>query len=120
MVGGAHPTNQGDAAIMSLDPLETQEQSIKARKRQLYEADEPVVGDGGPRKSFQEYLRTTPADPLSTPLKALFWTLGTIVIVLLAIALATGGPKKPKPKPVSGFVPSPAIERSAFSDQRSA
>jgi hypothetical protein len=91
---------------MAPDPQRTQEQSIKARKHQLFEADEPVRSEtDGPRQSFQDCLKTTPAEPLSTPIKALLWVMGTVVILLLIIALATGGPRKPKPKPVSGFVP---------------
>jgi hypothetical protein len=89
----------------------TQEQSIKARKHQLFEVDEPLDGQLGPRRSFQECLRTTPADPLSTPLKALLWTIGTIVILLLIAALATGGAKKPRPKPVSNLAPSSTAAR---------
>ncbi len=73
---------------------ETQEQSIKARKHQLYE-DDPVL-DTGPRRSFKECLRETPAEPLSTPIKALLWTLGTVVILILVAALATIGTRKPK------------------------
>jgi hypothetical protein len=88
----------------------TQEQSIKARKHELFEADEPD-GSTGPRRSFQECLRTTPADPLSTLLKALLWTVGTIVILLLIAALVTSGTKKPRPKPMRGFVPSSAATR---------
>jgi len=79
-------------------PQRTQEQSIKARKHQLFEDDEPVGDQTGPRRSFQECLRTTPATPLSTPIKGLLWTLGTIVILILIVALATGGPRKPQPK----------------------
>jgi hypothetical protein len=82
----------------------SQEQSIKARKHQLFEADEPL--DSGPRRSFKECLRTTPADPLSTPLKALLWTLGTIVVLLLIVALATSGGKKPKPRSPNALAPS--------------
>ncbi len=90
---------------MALEPQQrTQEQSIKARKHQLFEVDEPLDASTGPRRSFQECLRTTPADPLSTPLKALLWTLGTVVILLLIAALATGGARKPKPKPVSSLI----------------
>jgi hypothetical protein len=47
-------------------------------------------------------------------MKAILWTVGTVVVLLLIVALATGGPRKPKPKPVSGFVPSPR-ERLAVS-----
>jgi hypothetical protein len=86
----------------------TQEQSIKARKHDLFDADEPVERSSGPRRSVQDCLRQTPADPLSTPLKALLWTLGTVVILILIVALATSGTNKPKPKKLSGFVPSSA------------
>ncbi len=89
---------------MAPEPQRTQEQSIKARKHQLFEVDEPLGGSSGPRQSFQEYLRTTPADPLSTTAKAILWIVGAIVILLLIVALATSGPKKPRPKPVSGLV----------------
>ena len=99
---------------MAPDPQRTQEQSIKARKNDLFEADEPVGGPVGPRRSFQECLRTTPADPLSTLVKALLWVVGTVVILLLVAALVTGGGKKPRPKSVSGFVPSNAPSRIGF------
>jgi len=78
-------------------PSRTQEQSIKARKHQLFEDD---FVESGPRQSFQECLRTTPADPLSTPLKALLWVVGTVVVLLLVAALLTSG-KKPKPRAAS-------------------
>jgi hypothetical protein len=94
---------------MPLDPHRTQEQSIKARKSQLFDADEPEVSTDGPRQSFQECLRTTPAEPLSTMVKVLLWTVGTVVILLLIVALATGGPRKPKRKPVVSVVPSPSL-----------
>ena len=80
---------------MAPDHDEIQDRSIKARKHQLYE-DDPVL-DTGPRRPFKECLRETPADPLSIPIKALLWTLGTVVIILLLAALATIGTKKPKP-----------------------
>jgi hypothetical protein len=74
----------------------TQEQSIKARKSDLFE-EEPVAALGSHR-TFQELLRETPAQPLTPGLKALLWTVGVIVILLLIAAFATIG-KKPKPKP---------------------
>ena len=96
---------------MALDPPDqrTQEQSIKARKHQLFEVDERPTLATGPRRSFQDCLRQTPAEPLSTPLKALLWTVGTIVILLLALALATGGQKKPKSMSPNALAPSKAL-----------
>ena len=83
---------------MPPEPQRTQEQSIKARKHQLYEADARTKT--GPDRSFRDCLKETPAAPLSTPIKALLWTVGTLVILLLIVALATGGNKKAKPKGV--------------------
>jgi hypothetical protein len=84
----------------------TQEQSIKERKQELFEVDQPPQAPTGPRKSFQDCLRETPPDPLSTSVKALLWTVGTIVVLILAIALATGGGgQKPKPKSHNALAP---------------
>ena len=93
---------------MAPEPSRTQEQSIKARKNDLFEVDRPL-GDAGPRRSFRDYLKTTPAEPLSNLLKALLWTLGTVVVVLLIIALATGGPRKPKTKPRASLAPASVV-----------
>lgn len=90
----------------------TQEQSIKARKHQLFETDEAVAA--GPRQSFAECLRQTPAAPLSGPLKAGLWAVGTLVIFLLAAALATSGNRKPRPGLKSqGLLDRPASVRAA-------
>jgi hypothetical protein len=91
---------------MAPDPSDqrTQEQSIKARKHELFEIDQSDAPTG-PRRSFQDCLRETPPDPLSIPLKALLWTVGTIVILLLMIALVTGGNKKPKSRSPKALAP---------------
>ncbi len=54
---------------------ETQEQSIKARKHQLFEADAPT-GEVGSGRPFKEFVRTTPAEPLSGLVKAALWAAG--------------------------------------------
>lgn len=93
---------------MASDPSRTQEQSIKARKRDLFDADIPSSTTPiGPRRSFLDLRKETPADPLSPLVRALLWTVGTVVVLLLVAALATGGPKKPRPKPVAGTTPPP-------------
>ena len=64
---------------------ETQEQSIKARKHQLFEADAPAeVGSGRP---FRDFLRTTPAAPLSGLTRAALWAAGVVVALVLVAAL---------------------------------
>jgi hypothetical protein len=74
---------------------ETQEQSIKARKHQLFDADEPVeVGSG---RSFKEFLKTTPAEPLSGLTKAALWAAGVVVVLILIAALFKSFHKPPRP-----------------------
>ena len=74
---------------------QTQEQSIKDRKKQLYEAEAPASVESS--LPFKDFLRTTPAAPLSIGVKAALWILGVIVVLLLVGALmkGMGGPKRP-------------------------
>jgi hypothetical protein len=87
----------------------TQEQSIRARKNQLFDKDElPGDSSAGPRMSLRDCLRATPAAPLSPMVKGILWAVGIVVLLLLAAALATGGgKKKPRPKtsPATSAVP---------------
>lgn len=76
----------------------TQEQSIKARKHQLFETDEDH-SQSAPRRSFAQCLRETPADPLSPTLKTSLWVVGTLVVLLLLAALAQSVTRKPRPRP---------------------
>lgn len=78
----------------------TQEQSIKARKHQLFEADDRS-GEDGPRRSFADVVRSTPAAPLSPALRATLWVVGALVILLLLAAFAKVGTRKPKPRPAA-------------------
>ncbi len=77
----------------------TQEQSIKARKHQLFGSDED--DQTGPRRSFAACLRETPAAPLPLAIRAALWAVGALVILLLLAAFAKVGTKKPRPKPTS-------------------
>ena len=83
---------------MAPDHHRTQEQSIKARKHQLFESDERRTLSG-PRQSFRDCLRETPATPLSSPIKAILWTVGVVVILLLIAAWPPAGPGNPGPRP---------------------
>ncbi|WP_406698754.1 hypothetical protein V5E97_07695 [Singulisphaera sp. Ch08] len=62
-----------------------QEQSIKARKREIFEEEQSF----GPRKPFADYLATTEPTPLSTGQKATLWAVGALVVLLLMAALLT-------------------------------
>ena len=84
---------------MALEP------PMKPKTHRLFEEDEPSASSIGPRRSFEECLRTTPADPLSTGLKVALWVVGTLVVILLIAALATGGARKPKPRPTVHDIP---------------
>lgn len=66
-----------------------QEQSIRARKKLLFDEEEGAPGQGrrGATKPFSEYLRTTPPAPLSTATKAMLWGIGVVVVVLLIATL---------------------------------
>lgn len=75
-------------------PPREQEQSIRARKEQLYEEDEaPISTEGKATKPFETYLREVPAAPLSAATKAILWAVGAVVVLLLIVTLlrATGG-----------------------------
>jgi hypothetical protein len=76
---------------------ETQEQSIKARKHQLFEADESAaVGSGRP---FKDFLRTTPAAPLSGLTKAALWAAAVVVVLVLIATLFKTFHRPPKAAP---------------------
>ncbi len=77
------------------EPRQTQEQSIKARKNQLFDDHAPAP-DLGSSKPFKDFLRDTPAAPLSGGTKAVLWTAGVLVALLLVAALMKGlGGSKP-------------------------
>lgn len=76
----------------SLEPLEAQDRSIKARKSQLFEAEEAPVGPT--TKPFKAYLRTTPPAQLSPVVRGVLWTVaGVVVLVFLIAMIHTRGKK---------------------------
>lgn len=81
-----------------------QEQSIKARKREIFEEEQNF----GPRKPFSEYLESTEAFPLTTAQKALLWGVGILVVLLLLAALMTMPAPRSRPHrtpPPKGVAP---------------
>ena len=77
------------------EALEAQDQSIKARKWQLYEEKTRV--DTGTVKPFSVYLKDTPGAPLSPVARATLWAVGVVVVLLFVAAILMGGPR-PKPR----------------------
>jgi hypothetical protein len=83
-----------------MDAPREQEQSIKDRKKLLFD-DDPFPVPTGPaveRKPFAVYLQKTPAQPLSTGVKALLWAAGIVVGLLLAGAAWRSSQPKVKEK----------------------
>jgi hypothetical protein len=71
--------------------LEHQDQSIKARKFQLFDEGKPE--EGGPLRPFAEYVRQTPAASLSPVVKASLWATGVLAILLFIAAMLGWGTK---------------------------
>ena len=78
-----------------------QELSIKEREQELFvEPSEPSAPPTSV-KPFAIYLRETPANPLSTEVKAILWAIGLVVLLLFAVAIwrAQRSPRsRPKPR----------------------
>ena len=82
-----------------------QELSIKEREQQLFveSAEVPVQG---PVRPFAEYLRETPAAPISVEVKMLLWIVGVVVAILFAAAIWKASRPaavhhKPRPAPAA-------------------
>ena len=91
---------------MAADPPREQEQSIKDRKRLLYDDDDaPVSALAVERKPFSVYLRETPARPLSGGVKAALWAAAIIAALLLAGAVMKSTQGKPPSKKRAELMP---------------
>ncbi len=66
--------------------LPEQERSIKARSHELFVDQSPSVS-GRPVKPFPEYLRETPAEPMSAAAKALLLFAALVVGALFLAAI---------------------------------
>ncbi len=73
---------------------ESDEQSIKTRKNQLFEAQaaEAEVGDDKP---FSAYVKATPPAPLPASTKAALAVLGVLITLLFLATLMAEAPPKP-------------------------
>jgi hypothetical protein len=63
---------------------EKQEQSIKARKNELFVEEEVQAG---PQKRLRDYVKETPAAPLSKNVKLTLWGSAAPVVLLFVIAI---------------------------------
>lgn len=100
---------------------EHQDESIKARKTQLFEVREHV--EVVTLQPFKEYVRLTPPAPLSQGVKAGLWAAGVVVVLLLLAALFIGPPPRKhrraagppgRPAVAAGFV----VETAAMQTER--
>jgi hypothetical protein len=90
-----------------------QEQAIKARKQLLFEEDETLPrGDSTP---FVEYLRRTPAAPLSLGVRAGLAAAGIVAVLLLIFALIRGGRTRLPPRANTSGSTGAAVEVSPTS-----
>jgi hypothetical protein len=86
---------------------EQQDQSIKARKYQLFEERDQ---SGGADKPFTEYVRVTPPAALSPAAKAMLWGIGALVVLLFLAAFLFGRPPKHlKPRRAALSLDRPAV-----------
>lgn len=80
---------------------EEQDRLIREKTQQLFEDDEVSV-ETGPRKTFKQLLRETPATPLPAWINAALWAAGAVVLLLLLAALLRSTrPKTPPRAPTS-------------------
>ena len=75
-----------------------QEDSIKDRKKLLFDNDDPPFIATGDRKPFALYLKETPPQPISGLVKAMLWAVGIAVGVLLMGAMWKASQPKVKTK----------------------
>ena len=88
-------------------PPREEEQSIRARKAEMFERTESPkpTGPTSPTKPFAVYLRETPATPLSGMTKAILWAVGALVVLLLIVGfLRAGRSRTPRRVTASGIL----------------
>jgi hypothetical protein len=90
---------------------ETQEQSIKARKHELFQPEAAPAASAAPRKTIKQYLRDTRPVPMAPTVKVALWVAGVLVVLLFVaslVSIALRPPRRPQ-RPRSSAAPvSPA------------
>ncbi len=91
----------------SSDAREAQEQSIKARKSELFE-EEAKPEPTGPRLPIEEYLKKTPATPLAKSVRIAIY-VGWVLVALLffgaIISLAVHSKRRPARRRTTHMAP---------------
>jgi hypothetical protein len=82
---------------------EKQDQSIKARKKELFVEEQDL--QTGPRKKLRDYLKDTPAAPLSKNVKLSLWGSAVPVVLLFIAALFSGGSRSTAKAPDEMIIP---------------
>ena len=93
--------------------LPEQERSIKARSHELF-VDQSPIEFARPTKSFPEYLRETPAEPMSAATKAILW-LAAVVVGALFLAAIWRVTMRRSPRPEAPGAPKAAPLEAADS-----
>jgi hypothetical protein len=96
---------------------EKQDQSIKARKNELFVEEQAL--QTGPRKKLRDYLKDTPAAPLSKNVKMSLWGSAVPVVLLFLAALFSQGNRSVAKAPSEMIIPSRVLPLSPSLTRRS-
>jgi hypothetical protein len=97
------------------EAFEQQDQSIKARKHELFEEPQTADTPTSVLKPFSVYVRDTPPAPMSKGMKATLWVLGALVVLLFLAALFFGG-RRPRPGRADARGVAPPVARAAIGE----
>jgi hypothetical protein len=98
-------------------PPREQEQTIRARKEQLFEEDEAFIEPLDAqephrlRRSFEVILRETPAAPLSSATKGLLWFAGVVVAGMLVATVVVGSQERAPAKRPGQNQTAPSVKK---------
>ena len=96
--------------------VEQQDQSIKARKNQLFEAQ--ARDNAGGLKPFTVYLHQTPPTPMLPGVKVALWALAAVVALLFLGALLSGGRRRTTARGGTQVQPAARVIAAAGSPSR--
>jgi hypothetical protein len=82
-----HVSEPNKEVHMAPEAPREQEQSIKARKKELFDPESHAAE--GPLRPFAEYVRVTQASPFSGTVNLVLWGLLALVALLFLASLVT-------------------------------